>query len=126
MVDDGLTRDPDEVVAGLHDGGRVREGLEVPHQIAGICVVDKDPREFMRVRRGQRVADLAGKLDERLGAKSPVEVIVKDDLGKSANLVRGEGHATSVRPHRPRRLRRVTLPTAPGPDMRGRRRAPRP
>ena len=87
MVDDGLPRNADEVVARLHDSGGVREGLEVPHQIAGIGVLDKDPREFMRIRCRERVTNLTRKLDERVRAKTAVEVIMEDNLGKRANLV---------------------------------------
>ena len=68
-------------VRGLHHGHRVLEGLQVAHQAAGVRAVTEPPAQGLGVGGGQLVARLAGEVEDRGRAHSPVQVVVQADPG---------------------------------------------
>lgn len=84
-----LGGDPDQGVAGLHDADGVGEGLQVPLQGPGVGGLPEPGAEQVGVGLGEvRVAGLAGEFDDRAGAQPAVEVVVQQDLGGPADVVR--------------------------------------
>ena len=71
QVLDALARDPGERRAGLHDGDRVVEGLEVAHQRAGVGRLGEPGAERVGVVGRQLVAGLGGQLEIVWGRRPP-------------------------------------------------------
>jgi hypothetical protein len=81
---DELLRDTAKALAGLHDGGREIERLQVLHERSGVALTFEPVGEVVGVGRGHVESDVARELDDRLRAHGPVEVIVQRDLGQRA------------------------------------------
>ena len=65
----------------LHDGDRVGEAVEEPDEVLPGRVDDERPGEFVGVARRQAlVAAFRGQLEEGRRSKTPVEVVVQEDL----------------------------------------------
>lgn len=110
-----LGGDPDQRVTGLHDADGVREGLQIALQGAGVGGLVEPEGELVGVGVGQvGVARLAGQVDDGAGAQSAVEVVVQQNLGRPADLVRGGG----VRDGLARHFRTIT-PTRVDHPVRG-------
>ena len=77
-----LASDANQRVRGLHHADRVRERLEVQHQVLAIGSPRHPRAELADVaRREALVAGLLGELHDGRRPQSPVEVVVQQDLG---------------------------------------------
>ncbi len=65
QVGDALAGHPLDSSLGLHHRDRVVEGLEIPHQGAGVRRLREPPAEAVGIARGEDVTDLVGELEHR-------------------------------------------------------------
>ncbi|GAA2915289.1 hypothetical protein GCM10020221_08730 [Streptomyces thioluteus] len=88
-----LGGDPDQRLAGLHDGAGVREGLQVALQRARVGGLAEPYPQLLGVGLGEAVvAGLAGQLDDRGGTQAAVEMVVEEHLRGATDLFgRGNG-----------------------------------
>ncbi len=88
--------DADQRLGRLHHADRVRERLEVQDQVLA-AGAPRHPRAELRGVGGRkiRVPGLVGELDDRVRSEAAVEMVVEQDLRRSADLVDGGrvGHA---------------------------------
>lgn len=88
-----LGGDTHQVLAGLHDGDGVGEGLEVPLQRAGIRRFLKPRGQPVGVGCRKVVPDVGGQLDDRCRTQPAIKVVVQHHLGRSHDLgISQEGH----------------------------------
>lgn len=113
-----LGGDPHQGLAGLHDGAGVGEGLQVPLQRTGVGGLTEPDPELAGIGLGEvGVSRLPGEFDDRAGAQSPVEVIVQQDLGRPADLLRARGVPNLARHFRTLAPTRVDLLVYASADM---------
>ncbi len=76
-----LARDPHQRPARLHHADRVRERLEVEHEVLPVGSARHPRAELPDVTRGEPlVAGLVGELHDRGGTEAAVQMVVEQDL----------------------------------------------
>ena len=111
-VEDALLGDPVQPLLGLHDRHRLVEGLQIAHERARVGAVAEPLVQLGDVGARQvGIPDLFGDLDDRLGAHSPVEVVVQEHL-------RGRDDRREIRTGARARARARVRPRAHGQSSR--------
>ena len=82
-----LARNASQAFLGLHYCNGVVKGLEVANQVARIGRLKEPLGKVSFVVGGKLVANLGGQVNDRLRAKTTVEVVVQADLRELANVV---------------------------------------
>lgn len=92
-----LGGDPEQRLAGLHDGAGVGEGLQVALEGAGVGGLAEPDAELVWVGlREVLVALFQGEFDDGAGAKPAVEVVVQQHLGGANDLLGGRNLRVSA------------------------------
>ena len=101
-----LARDAHQRLARLHHTDRVRERLEVEHEVLPIGSTGHPGAELSDVaRREPLVAGLVGELHDRGGTESAVQMVVEQDLGRGPDaLERRRRHHADARGAAPARV----------------------